>query len=209
MVRISGSSANRSVGVGAWSESPDEQHRLAHQKIRGEPLHRLVGIDDGEIDLAARDQIAQVAAGLLADADRDLRIGPAEGADDRHAEQHARRRRNADGDLAARLARRRRDVIPERAQLSLEPAQSLLQSLARLGRRHAASMANEQGRIELPLERVDLPAQGRLRDAQRLGRAADVPVLDDRQKILDLATVEGHGLPRLSRNARYSIFVSD
>jgi hypothetical protein len=54
-------------------------------------------------------------------------------------------------------------------------------------------MANEQRRIELPLERVNLPAQGRLRDAQRLGRATDVPVLDDRQKILDLATVEGHG----------------
>jgi hypothetical protein len=35
------------------------------------------------------------------------------------------------------------------------------------------------------------------------------PVLDDRQKILDLATVEGHGLPRLPRTARYSIFVSD
>src|SRR5262249_60895520 len=113
------------------------------------------------------------------------------------------------GHLAAGSAPRRRDVIPERPQLSLEPAQSLLQSLARLGRRHAASMADEQRRIELAFERVDLPAQGRLRDAQRLGRAADVPVLDDRQKILNLATVEDHGLPRLSRNARYSIFVSD
>jgi hypothetical protein len=156
-----------------------------------------------------RHQIAQVAAGLLADADRDLRIGLAEGGDDRHAEQHARRRRNADGDLAARLACRRRDIVPQRAQLSLEPAQSLLQSPACLGRRHAAPMADDQRRIELPFECVDLPL--------KVGcdtRSASAALLMFRCS----TTARKYSILRLSKvmasrgcraTPRYSIFVSD
>jgi len=48
----------------------------------------------------------------------------------------------------------------------------------------------EQGDAELFLELHDLPAQGRLRDVQRLGGAADIAGFGDGNEIADLAQVE-------------------
>lgn len=55
----------------------------------------------------------------------------------------------------------------------------------------------EQGDTELFLKLDDLPAQGRLRDVQLLGGAADIAGLGDSDKISDLAQVE-HSPPNSS-----------
>src|SRR5258707_1587930 len=74
----------------------------------------------------------------------------------------------------------------------LKPAQSLMQALARLGRQHTTALTDEQRRLELLFQRVDLPAQRRLRDPQRLRGAADVAVIDYRKEVLNLANIERH-----------------
>ena len=55
-----------------------------------------------------------------------------------------------------------------------------------LGEHDAAAAALEQRLAELVLERLDLAAQRRLRDAQSLGGARDVLLLRHRDEVLQL-----------------------
>ena len=69
----------------------------------------------------------------------------------------------------------------------LDVAQNLLgvgqEGAAGVGQAHAARMAQEQGGIDLALERLDLLAERRLLHAQPLRRARDVPFMRDGDEI--------------------------
>jgi hypothetical protein len=57
-------------------------------------------------------------------------------------------------------------------QLPFDALQAFVQLLSRFGQHHAAAAADEQRRLELVFDGLDLPAQRRLRHPQRLRGAA-------------------------------------
>jgi hypothetical protein len=91
------------------------------------------------------------------------------------------------------LQRYRRDVGLERAQLPLDALQALMQLLAGLGRHHAAAAAHEQRGLKLVFDRLDLPAERRLRHPQRLRGAAEIAMLDHRKEVLDFPDIHRGG----------------
>ena len=61
-----------------------------------------------------------------------------------------------------------------------QATQAVMQSAPGLGRHHAAAVPHQQRCLKLLFERMNLPAQSRLRYAQRLGGPADIAMLHDR-----------------------------
>jgi hypothetical protein len=74
-----------------------------------------------------------------------------------------------------------------RAQQRLGPGQ---EDRARLGQPGTLRRAIQQSDAQLLLEAANLPAQRRLRDAQRRGRAAEVAVLGHHDEVSDEPQVE-------------------
>ncbi|MEI9922244.1 MAG: hypothetical protein WDN50_00485 [Bradyrhizobium sp.] len=70
--------------------------------------------------------------------------------------------------------------------------------LAGLGRHHAAAAPHEQRGLKLVFDRLDLPAERRLRHPQRLRGAGEIAVLDHRKEVLDFPDIHG-GWPRFSK----------
>ena len=68
------------------------------------------------------------------------------------------------------------------------------QALARLRRSGAATVADEKVLPELDLEASDLPADGRLRDAEQARRPREAAEVDDGDEVLELLQVHGEGL---------------
>jgi hypothetical protein len=65
------------------------------------------------------------------------------------------------------------------------------EGVSRLREDHAAAAPDEQGGADLGLEGLDPRRQCRLRDRERLGRAADVPAFGDLEERLDLGELQG------------------
>ena len=65
----------------------------------------------------------------------------------------------------------------------------------------AAAAAHEQRGLKLVFDRLDLPAQCRLRYPQRLRRATEIAVLDHRKEVLDFPDIHRGG----SRFSTYTI----
>src|SRR5262249_25659747 len=140
--------------------------------------------------------------------DGHLRIGLAELPDHRQRQHRARRWRKPERHLTARLLRGRSDVVAERPQLPLKPAEAFQDALARFGRRYAAPVAHQKVGAKLLLEGVDVAAQRRLGDPQGLRRPADVAMLDDGDKVLDRADVESHGEPFVEGQKPFTFRIS-
>jgi methionyl aminopeptidase len=60
------------------------------------------------------------------------------------------------------------------------------EDVPRLGQPHPSRRSDEERRSELVLEAADLSAHRRLRDAEGVRRASDVPFLGDRHEVMDL-----------------------
>ena len=76
---------------------------------------------------------------------------------------------------------------------ALENETTLLeQDAAGLRQLDAARLAAEELHVELPLDRLDLLAQGWLLHAEPLGGAGDVPLLRDRDEVPELPQVHHH-----------------
>ena len=65
------------------------------------------------------------------------------------------------------------------------------QRLARLGQLHTGRRAQEQRRTHLVFQRLDLARQRRLRHVQALGRAGEVALFGDRQKLAHVFEIHG------------------
>jgi hypothetical protein len=69
---------------------------------------------------------------------------------------------------------------------------------------HAAGRSHEERRAELVFEPADLPADGGLRDPQRVGSASYVPFLRDGDEVLDLSEAHVDRLARVCAGAHPS-----
>ena len=113
-------------------------------------------------------------------ATRHGRMPPLELAEDDRQHRPARPGGGADLEPAGELALRLLAELGEELLLLREqPLRAAVEALARLGRLDAAAGAVEELPAEPLLERADLEAHRRLRDAELLRRAGEAPPLDD------------------------------
>ena len=70
------------------------------------------------------------------------------------------------------------------------------ETLARREKRHPAGRPGEEGGPELVLQRADLSAERRLRDAEALRGTTDVPFLRNGNEVADLREAHGRSMGR-------------
>ncbi|MGY4450612.1 hypothetical protein ACVWZR_005272 [Bradyrhizobium sp. i1.3.1] len=134
-------------------------------------------VEDGQIHLAAMQPFDEMAAVALDDAQRDA--GKFFDAAARKARrQHAAHGRNqAEHDLAGRRPLGRLDVVADLVDLPHDAGGACQQETAGFRQHHAAAVAGEQFGAQLMFQQLDLPAQRRLRHAQRVGRLGEAAEL--------------------------------
>ena len=165
------------------------RHVLLQQRVDREALGvGEAGADEGDVQaLLAQAGQKLARAGLL---QHEGDVGPvraelADGA--RHQRMERRRGGEAHGDAAGLAARRAagpcRGAI-DRGQHRLGIGQ---EGAAGVGQRDAARMADEQRRLDLLLQRLDLLRQRRLLHVQLLGRARDVALVGHGDEVAEMA----------------------
>jgi hypothetical protein len=105
-------------------------------------------------------------------------------------DDHARRVADDDAAGLGRGPGLRRG-LGRRTQQRLGPRQ---EHLTRLGQPGALRCAVEKADAELVFQAANLPTQRRLRNTQRAGRAAEVPVLGHHNEVPDQSQVKVHHL---------------
>jgi hypothetical protein len=89
--------------------------------------------------------------------------------------------------------------------LAVDLPGSLVQQIARFGRDQAARMAVEEGDAEIVLQCRDLPADGRLRQAEHFGRTGQGPGLCSGMEGFQLVPVHALRLPGIGISRGHSI----
>ena len=87
------------------------------------------------------------------------------------------------------------DIVPRPGHLLQDAARMIEQALARLGRRGAPPVSQQQVLAQLHLQAADLPADRRLGDPEQPSRAAESAEVDDVHEILELFQVHAHSAP--------------
>ena len=150
----------------------DGEHDLVpEERLEGDAAVAPLRADDAELELAARDLLDDVLR--VGDRQRDAhgRVPPLELAEDDRQHRPARPGGGADLEPAGELALRLLAELGEELLLQREqPLRAAVEPLARLGRLDAAAGAVEELPAEPLLERADLEADRRLRDAELLRR---------------------------------------
>ena len=169
----------RRCPVGQDGSEDVVEQRSALEVARGDVGQRLVIVDQREVELAGlepRDQPLQV---IVDDRQRHLWVAAPEPRERRRHERGERGREAPEaqppvapaGDLAELLL----GVVEPRE----DPGRVARQGVAGLGQLDRARAALDQRQPDLPLQRGDVLAHGRLRERQRVGRGRERPAGGD------------------------------
>jgi len=101
-------------------------------------------------------------------------------------------RRNRQCDRAGRPGDSGSDIVARLIELTEDGLAALQQGSARVGQANAMAVADEQRAPEFFLQRADLPADGGLRNSEKLGAAAIAAEFGDRLEIAQTARVHRH-----------------
>src|SRR5215468_7781206 len=121
---------------------------------------RDVGFAHPQVEVVVRQQELQLDLGVEIDELAEARRQPI----------GAQAERRRDPQFAMRLLAAINEPATHRVELENDIAYRAEQHFALLGQNEAAGVAMKQGRAEVGLQRSDLPANGRLAEAQRLAR---------------------------------------
>ena len=164
---------------------------LAQQGIGRDAFDRVRVVSEAEIDPAFVEPPHDVFAQTLDQLERDARIARAAFPHQPRRQQRARRRCDAERDLAAGRAGQIHQLLAGELDLAQRRVSVTQQRPARLGRVDAARMAVQQRDAELVLQLPDLEAERRLGDVNALGRTGEALGLDDLDEIAQLSDVHG------------------
>ncbi len=167
-------------------QQPLAQHRLDHQVRLGRDQSVEAHAD---APFAQRLQLLGLGEVVQRDAHlRPLRVELREhtGNDVQHA-----RAVDAHVELSGQPLRRAPRALGRALRQVQQVGHLVQQRLARLGQLHAGRCAQEQRRPHLVFQRLDLARQRRLRHVQALGRAGEVALFGDRQKLAHVFEIHG------------------
>ena len=192
---MSGSSRSSSSVDGATREAvarrADEDHLVGEERLEADAAMAARRADDPELELARRDALDDRVRVGHGEEDANVRVLALELAEQHRDDDRRRARRRAEHEIAGER-RPSLDAADVRHELLLEREQLLRAAVeppARLGRLDATAGAIEELRPEPLLERAHLQRDGRLRDAEPLGRLREAPALDDGAECGELARV--------------------
>src|SRR5258707_2404264 len=178
----------------------NEEELLPEQRLQTRALDRPETVDQRHVEPAGDDQLAQHVAETVADVQHNVRMlvrerkqqgprkigGGAEGGE-------------ANRDMSLQGSGRPRYVALGLLQLLQHRLGVAIQSEAGFRRRDPMIAAQEQFLLEMRLERGDLLAQRRLRDAQRVCGARHAARVDDLDEAAQFLEVDAHALPQACR----------
>ncbi len=160
--------------------------------LQGDAVAQVGDDHDGDVELAANQQMLEIVAIVLDGGDVDVGIGAAVAGE--KIGEHIARHQRGDAELQ-RAARRRHRLAktPPRIGDAGEDAGGMpVELVAAMGDGEAAPVPLEQGDAEIVLEFLDRVGDRRLADRQRLRRCRDGAFLGDRDEILQLPQRERH-----------------
>ena len=146
------------------SPGADEAELLVEQGTRVDRRRRDGVVDDAHVDAADEQPLVDGRRQALDDGERAAGKALPELAHDRHGKVPRDRGRKRDDDMADRRVLGLVDLAPRPGHLLQDAARVLEQALARLGRRGAPPVAQQQVLAQLHLEAAYLPADRRLGD---------------------------------------------
>ena len=116
--------------------------------------------------------LGDVAAEARHNFQKHVRVGGCEALGECGDQEVAGRRRYCDRYRAGRAGDAVADILPRAVELAQDRLAAFQQGAAGLGQVDAMAVADEQGAAEFLFQHADLPADGGLRDTQKLGAAA-------------------------------------
>jgi hypothetical protein len=173
------------------SRRPDEHHLFASERRVRQRGRIPVVRHDGDVDAAEFQPFLEEYAQALGDPEVHIREGLPASLHDGLAKARRQRRRHTQCHVAARMARGMRDRLADLVDIAQHGLAHVEEGQACFRRLDPAGCAEEQFGAQFLFQNLDLPAQGRLGDVERLGRLAEVPQFRDVDEIPDLSDVHG------------------
>src|SRR6185437_8941347 len=149
----------------------DQDHLVAEERLEDDTPVTRGGTDDAELEFALGDLLDHAVRVRDRERDAQLRMLALELPEQDWHDRSARPRRGAERQLAAQHSDgvRARDLLEQLVLQSEHPLRQAVEALAGLGRLHAPPRAVEQLCSQPLLERANLEADRRLRDAEAFG----------------------------------------
>ena len=168
----------------------DEDDRIVEERLEGDAAMATRRADDAELELARGDALDDRLRVEDPERDAQLRMPLRELAEELREDDPARTGGGADLEAARQLVASLERHLGHDLLLEREQAlRAAVEPHAGLGRLDSAARAVEQLRPETLLERSDLQADGRLGDAEALGRLGEALLLDDGAERRELTRV--------------------
>ena len=176
------STSKGTAGIDRRARRAGDEQPLADEGRPGEAGAVLVGREHPEVEIAGVQEIADLDGTAVEDSQTQARRGIEQHLDERAGQDRLQRRRQADGDAAARVLVAAGELAADVLDLVEQTGGALAQHLAGLGQHDAAAVTLEERRRDLVLELPDLAAERRLGQLE-LGRgAADIANLGEFQE---------------------------